>query len=592
MRTFPLSCIGVLVAVAWAWGCGGESVTDLGLDHDAVDVVGPLDAASDPGERTDNLEDGFEPDSGDAPHPCPLPSPLPEGGVVTESGVVTGVHGASGEKGWQGFLGIPFAAPPVGDLRWRAPRPFGCWEGVLEAVDFGSPCVQLDLLGTGEPFGDEDCLTLNVWTPEAIEPGDGLPVMVFLHGGGNLVGSANQAVFGVPILGGHHLAARGNVVVVTVQYRLGPFGFLALPELVDETGDSDEPPPGNQGLWDQVASLDWVFRNIAAFGGDPGRVMLFGQSAGAMDACALVTSPVTEGRFHALGLHSGVCLALPGNITAEVGREFVEATACNDQPDRLACLRGMPALDVLNARPGAISIAEPVLGAMAEFRYAPTIDGVLLERDPNEVISEGRSHPMPVLIGSNSDELDQLMGGDWETLDEAGYQRVVGEMLYALPGQVTEDVLAAYPALEYDSPALALASFLSDLRLTCPIARLARDFQAVERPVHRYFFSRRAMQGLLTAFHGAELLFVMGTGWDLFFEDGTHDAQLSDTMLGFWAGTAWDGTPAIGGQEPGWPPMEAGKTGPVLVMDVPLEVVDDVRAQRCELLETIPDTFW
>lgn len=213
--------------------------------------------------------------------------------VEVDSGLISGQSG----DGYYYYLGIPFAAPPVGELRWKPPQPVEPWSGVRECTEFGPACPQPLLPFAGFEFDtmDEDCLYLNVWTP-AKSPNDCLPVMVLIHGGGFFSGSASQ-----PFFDGAPLAKKG-VVFVGINYRLGPLGFLAHPELAEE---SPEGLTGNYGLLDQIAALKWVQRNIAAFGGDPSRVTIFGESAGGMSVSALLLSPMAEGLFHRAIAQSG-----------------------------------------------------------------------------------------------------------------------------------------------------------------------------------------------------------------------------------------------------------------------------------------------
>jgi len=216
---------------------------------------------------------------------CALPGLAQAATVRIESGLLRGVEG----RGISAYEGVPYAAPPVGPLRWREPQPVPPWNGVRKATAFAPACLQLgvSMPGEPEPKTSEDCLYLNVWAPSGPHHG-GRPVMVFIPGGGYTNGATS-----LPLYWGDRLARRG-VVVVTVGYRLGPLGYLAHPEL---TAESPHHSSGNYGLMDQAAALRWVARNIAAFGGDPGRVTVFGQSAGAMSVSMLMVSPLAQGLF-------------------------------------------------------------------------------------------------------------------------------------------------------------------------------------------------------------------------------------------------------------------------------------------------------
>lgn len=283
--------------------------------------------------------------------------------VCTQSGQVQGAM----EGNLRAFRGIPFAAPPVGDLRWRPPAPPAKWQGVRNATAFGNICPQTDHGST--PLGNEDCLTLNVY---AINPpaSSKQPVMVFIHGGGEIFGSAQQAPWTLPPpLAGH------GVIVVTVQYRLGLLGFLAHPLL---TAESPQGSSGNYVLMDQIAALKWVRDNIAEFGGDPTRVMIFGESAGSVNVQALLESPAAAGLFSAAGMESGVFKG--GLIGTSVDYAYpwyadVEsAVNCATAADVLACLRAVPADTLVLTRansydPGWFNI-EPIVLPRRSFPQA------------------------------------------------------------------------------------------------------------------------------------------------------------------------------------------------------------------------------
>ena len=249
--------------------------------------------------------------------------------VVTDRGAVRGTA-AAGVTDW---LDIPFAAPPVGPLRWAAPELPACWRGVRSTQAFGPPCPQLD---NGTVIGSEDCLSLNVWKPANAKATAPRAVMVFVHGGGNQQGSASNVVSGVTLYDGANLARTGDVVVVTVQYRVGALGYLASPSLASGTQ-----PAGNYGLLDQVAALQWVQGNIGAFGGDPKRVLLFGESAGAVDTCMLVASPLARGLFSRALMESGACGASDTATSERVASDFAQAAGCTGA-DVAACLRALP----------------------------------------------------------------------------------------------------------------------------------------------------------------------------------------------------------------------------------------------------------
>ena len=308
------------------------------------------------------------------------------------------------EKGIRVFRGIPYAAPAGGDHRWREPQPVVPWDGVRDCAEFGPICPQAEIPGVKSPASsmlqDEDCLNLNVWTPaeSPAEAGTGLPVMVWIHGG-----AFQRGLGSAPMYCGKHLAERG-VVLVTINYRLGPLGFLAHPLL---TRESSRGCSGNYGLLDQIAALDWVRRNIASFGGDPGRVTIFGESAGAMSVCDLMVSPLAAGLFaraisqSAPFLDRGLLMhATRSMAEAEaIGEEYVAEVGCDGAPDVLRTLRAKPVGDLvtlaLETQPGLF---------FEDTKFVPVVDGWVIPDEPGALFARGGIHDVPLLVGSNSDE--------------------------------------------------------------------------------------------------------------------------------------------------------------------------------------------
>ena len=306
--------------------------------------------------------------------------------AVIESGAVEGVA----KDGLTIYRGVPFAAPPVGDLRWREPQPIAPWQGTRKATSFAPACLQKGVSMPGEtpPTTSEDCLYLNIWTP-AGTAAERLPVMVWIYGGGYTNGSASM-----PLYWGDKLAERG-VVVVTLAYRLGPLGFLAHPEL---TAQSPHKSSGNYGLLDQIAALEWIQRNIAAFGGDRERVTIAGQSAGAMSVSMLMASPRAKGLFHrAIGQSGGVFEPLqiaPQYLLTNAerdGKEYVSSL----HADSIAALRKRPAADLLEGMAGSVS--------------HPVIEPYALPIGPYDAFVSGSYNNVPILVGFNAEEARALV---------------------------------------------------------------------------------------------------------------------------------------------------------------------------------------
>lgn len=481
-----------------------------------------------------------------------------DGIVLTDAGAVRGVQ----DGGAVAFKGIPYAAAPVGPLRWQPPQEAPCWDGVREAAAFGPACLQLSEQGTVQ--GEEDCLTLNVWTPNHGPDEAGMPVLVFIHGGGNAQGTASQ-----PVYDGRRLAEQ-FAVVVTLEYRLGPLGFLALPQFAAER---PEGAAGNDGILDQIAALRWVQRNIAAFGGDPARVMVFGESAGAVDTCVLLASPLAAGLFSRAAMESGACLGPAAMRANHTGERFLTASPCADAADVPACLRALPAEDVLRILPASVSVVSA--GANG---YGPVVDGHLLTASPLETIRAGRHNAVPFLIGSNADETGQATG---PVPSAEAYRAAVSTILGPA---LAARVLAMYPVADYSSPRAAFVAATSDARFTCPTRTSTRAVAANQSlPVFRYFFTQRlrGAGAALGSFHGLELAFVFGTlGQGGAFTPNESEQALIAAMQGYWVRFAAAGDPNGGDTAP-WPAYEP-TTDPYLELGPTIAAGAGVRTAQCD----------
>lgn len=493
---------------------------------------------------------------------CTSEAPPAEGVVVTDRGAVRGERSG----GTYAFKGIPYAAPPVGALRWRAPEDAVCWDGIRSATDYGPACPQLD---EGAVIGAEDCLTLNVWTPTTTPADGGLPVMVFIHGGGNAQGTSSQ-----PIYDGRRLAEAG-VVLVTFNYRLGPLGFLAHSALAAESAAGAS---GNYGILDQIAVLRWVQRNAHAFGGDPGRVTIFGESAGAVDTCVLLASPLAAGLFHRALMESGACLG--GNLqgAGRTAERYVAASPCAGVGDIAACLRGLDAETALRVLPASVGVV-----SAGENQYGPVVDGYVLPRAPIDQIAAGEHNHVPLIVGVNAEETGQSAP---RITSEVQYRAAVIAQFGPVLG---ERILARYPVEEYGSPRAALVAVTSDARFVCTARRSARTVAAHQQEaVYRYLFTQRlrGQAAALGAFHGLEVVFVFGTlGARGGITPSAEERALSDAMIGYWTRFAATGDPNGAGSTP-WPVFDP-QPDTHLVLGTPITSGAGIRAAQCNFWEEL-----
>jgi para-nitrobenzyl esterase len=456
--------------------------------------------------------------------------------VRTTEGRVSGVAGS--RPGVHAYLGVPYGAPPVGDLRWRAPRPAEHWRGVRAADRFSPSCIQ----GPNTPFGpwtseflllgpvSEDCLYLNVWT--AARAGEHRPVLVYVYGGGFSSGSGD-----VPVYDGAPLAEKG-LVVVNMNYRVGALGFLAHPELTKESGAS-----GNYGLLDQVAALRWVHDNIAAFGGDPRRVMLAGQSAGAISVFLHTVSPMSKGLFHRAAIESG-----PGGLAA-FGLGSTRAAA---RPLADAEKDGAAFAEKLGAHTLAELRALPATAFIGVGRFGPVVDGRFLAASPPDVVAAGRENDVPTITGLNADEGSASPGYGKATAD--AYRKQVVQRY----GDRADAVLAAYPATTDEDAHRAAIESARDAGVAGLERMLAERARTARTPAFAYYFDRAIPwpeHPEFGAFHTAEVPYVFGT-LDVLKRPWTDaDRKLSETLMSYWANFAATGNPN-GVNVPQWPAFD------------------------------------
>ncbi len=455
--------------------------------------------------------------------------------VRTQQGVVQGVV----QSTFRAFLGIPYAAPPVGNLRWKPPQAHAPWSTTLQATKAGSSCPQ-----TATPFGqastNEDCLFLNVYTPNPVTAN--APVMVWIHGGAFVAGEGSDYNPGAT------LVAQG-AVVVTINYRLGAFGFLALPSLSAEDANGSS---GNYGLQDQQFALRWVHDNIAAFGGNPNNVTIFGESAGGFSVCANIASPDAHGLFQRAITESGPCtFPLPTLASVESADAALAAKlGCTQQvaAQQTACLRALSAQQILAAQSTGFNVGSSS-GSILPF--SPNVDGSVLPLSLTNALLSGRFNHVPVLEGTNQTEgrLFIALGFDLTAngpLTAAQYPAAVQALVGA---SVAPQVLQEYPLSDFSSPDVALSAIFGDAGFSCP-ARAADQLFAVSVPTFAYEFNDTNAPMLFLppvsfpygATHTDEIQYLFQVD-ALPSRLNANQQQLSRQMISYWVQFARNGNP-------------------------------------------------
>jgi para-nitrobenzyl esterase len=479
--------------------------------------------------------------------------------AVTANGAVRGVADGAVDE----FLGLPYAAPPVGALRWQPPQPAASWAGVRDATAFGPHCPQ-----SASPFGEasmsENCLFLNVFTPSHDGPGAGHPVMVWIHGGALVTGESNDY--------DPTQLVEDGVTVVTINYRLGALGFLAHPALADAKGQS-----GDYGLEDQQAALRWVQRNIASFGGDPRNVTVFGESAGGLSTLSQVASPQARGLFQKAIVESGSYDLTQASLsTAEAaGESFATRAGCASQT--AACLRSLPVSTILADEDAA--------------GYTPNLNSEVLPESLGTAFATGTFNRVPIINGTNHDEwrlfvaLDTLEGSP---VTASNYQSMISSTL-GVPAAAAAVIAARYPLSAYSSPSVALGAVGTDAIFACPALTID---QSVSRyvPTFAYEFNdENAPENFLPpvgfpygAPHASEIQYLMDLPTVAF--PGTLTAQqqqLATTMKAYWTDLAKRGFPTSLGT-PFWPLFnDVTQTMESLVPPTPQPETDFASAHNC-----------
>ncbi|HET9839031.1 MAG TPA: carboxylesterase/lipase family protein [Candidatus Angelobacter sp.] len=470
------------------------------------------------------------------------------GPVRVEQGLINGTTGGSPEV--RVYRGVPYAASPVGDLRWKAPQPAAPWQGVRQATELPNACWQTPYPAAAAiyqaklPAMSEDCLYLNIFTA-AKSANDRLPVMVWIHGGGFTRGYSGSEAYN-----GENLARKG-AVVVTINYRLGIFGFFAHPALSAESGHHAS---GNYALLDQIAALEWVKKNIAAFGGDSDRVTIFGESAGSWSVNALMASPLAKGLFHRAIGESGASFAPMKSLAEAEGEGEKLASSLLSGAGSKDGAPAVPAKDVLKTL--RAKSAEEILKAAETDTVRPMVDGWVVPQDIATIFAQGKQNDVPLIAGYNADE-GTTLAPQAANLKAALFTAGVYQRYGAEAGQM----LKIYPAASDEQAVKSFYSAYRDQVFGWEMRSWARAATKTgHQPAYLYYFSRRPpgpQSERLRAFHASEIPYVFGTFfWPFPWEVADH--KLSDAMMSYWVNFAATGNPNGNGL-PKWPAYNAAE---------------------------------
>lgn len=575
------SCLSLAILVStfafsFAIACGDDD-DDGGDDAGTVKKEGDAGSAGDAetADAADTVEtEGDASSEGDAEIPDDAPL------VEIDDGKIRGEMVGGARR----FLKIPYAKPPVGELRWKAPVKNDPWTGERFETEFVENCPQLEDQGS-PPSENEDCLYLNVWSPNPAP--DRAPVMVWIHGGGNFSGGAGIPI---PVMGGlwfdgQYFAANNGVVLVTTNYRLGPFGFFSHPALAEE-GE----PVGNQGLRDQQMALQWVQENIAAFGGDPENVTIFGESAGSADVCYHVASPGSRGLFHRAISESGGCtVGRTGNekTPEERGQSMVafgEAVGCDAGEDQLDCLREASVEDILaNSNQPSPGAGETF--STGDWSFAAVLDGSddFLPGKLKELFDRGEIAKVPYMLGSNNDEGTTFVWRAESLVTEEDYRAYLEDNY----GDLADEVFALYPPSDFDGNYdAARARVVGDSLVVCSTHDTARRAAKAGLTVFMYNFNVwwSLLPDVMRAGHASEISHVFGSPYVPEGQDPsvTEESQMvADAMNTYWARFAATGDPNGPDAPAQWPEFDPDNDQR-LQLDSSWEVLQDFRKVECE----------
>jgi para-nitrobenzyl esterase len=464
--------------------------------------------------------------------------------VKTEGGYVSGIN----LSGLSIYLGIPYAAPPTGDLRWRPPQTAKTWKGIYKADKFSASCPQVVSKDFGSEWDpgnlSEDCLYLNIWTP-ATNSSEKLPVMVFIYGGAYTRGSS-----ALPLYNGTALAKKG-VVLVTFNYRVGILGYMVHPLLSKESPNNAS---GNYALLDQLAALRWVQKNIAAFGGDPDHVTIFGESAGAANIISQLAIPQSKGLYSQAIVESGgvwsngpMILGYKTKANAEaVGQKFAESLGYSG-PDVIQKMRNVSALELVNKTP---HVWDSSFWGFHNVTFNPTIDDWLIPEDPQEIFRQGHQNQVPLMIGSNADEGTLLVANANMTVED--YWKFLQESFRGNAYQM----LARYPAKNKEEVQYRMERMATDIDFALASKFIAGSMADLNQSTYLYKFTYVLPGQPNGAYHTSELYFIFRPSY---WKADETSSKVSDYMMDMWTNFAKTGSPNGGFSAVAWPQYSSEK---------------------------------
>jgi para-nitrobenzyl esterase len=480
------------------------------------------------------------------------------------------------------FLGIPFAKPPVDSLRWKAPKNPESWPGILQTTDFAPVCPQKRFTQGDTTFtieGEEDCLYLNIWTPD-IEEND-LPVLVFIHGGGNQQGGASNTSGGTHLYSGKNMASRGNAVIVTIQYRLGPLGFLVHPGLEAENKNKVS---GNYAVLDQILALQWIQNNIESFGGNPSKVMIFGESAGGVNVGNLLSTNLARGLFQRACIQSASPVINDYRDSRDKGIAYVDRfTTSGSNIEKIGYMRTLPADSLLHFD------TSPIEAGVVQMNWQPVVDKFIFHDFPIRIFESGNFNKVPLIIGSNADEMSL-----------SAPQTVFPIMVTALikstvPSAFQKKALELYPPGTNSSEARnSYVGILTDAQFTVNARRTARCVSLNQNePVWRYFFTHKhtiPQLEIFGSYHGMELFYVFNNWENTILGSGfllkPEDQVVQDAMLKYWVNFANTGNPNGDGLE-NWPEYRSSVDNFLEISANQNGTQSGLRAAQCDLWDDV-----